>query len=148
GRVYNVHNGEMQAIGVTFQKNSLGAMILITGLPIIWDLVEKKQQPVRKKGRARFTLFLRLGILLLGVYLLRLCDSKTALVCLALGGAILAATRIPGLKGGIRNLGFWMPVIIVSLYLIDSLFGVKESVLHGLGRDMTFTGRTDVWREI
>jgi exopolysaccharide production protein ExoQ len=146
GRIYNIHSGEMQAIGVTFQKNSLGAMILVTALVILWDLAEKKLQPMRKKGRARFDLFLRLAVLLLGVYLLRLCDSKTSLVCLALGGALLVATRIPALKGGIRKLGLWTPVIVLLLYLIDSLFAVKESVLHSLGRDSTFTGRTDVWQ--
>jgi exopolysaccharide production protein ExoQ len=145
GRVYNIHSGELEAIGVTFQKNSLGAMILVCGLVTIWDLVERKK-PLKKKERDRTGLYLQLGVVLLGVYLLRLCDSKTSLVCLVLGGAILVATKIPGLKGMTRNLGVWMPIIILLLYVIDSLFGVKESVLHGLGRDMTFTGRTDVWR--
>jgi exopolysaccharide production protein ExoQ len=152
GRVYNIHSGELEAIGVTFQKNSLGAMILVTALVTVWDLVEKNQ-PVgkpstRKKARDRLGFWLRVGIVLLGIYLLRLCDSKTSLVCLVLGGGILVATRIPWLKGGVRHLGVWMPVIILLLYVIDSLFGVKESVLHGLGRDMTFTGRTEVWHAL
>jgi O-antigen ligase len=146
GRLYNIHTGEMQAIGVTLQKNSLGAMILVTGLPIIWDLVDKKQNPVAKKRNARLGFFLQLAILVLGIYLLRLCDSMTSLLSLALGGAVLLASRIPGLKGGIRHLGLWMPLGISFFYLVDSLFGLKESVVNSLGRDMTFTGRTDVWQ--
>ncbi len=147
GRVYNVHTGEVEAIGVTFQKNTLGALILVCGLAIVWDLVERKK-PRNKKERDRLGLFVQIGVLLLGVYLVRLCDSKTSLVCLALGGAILVATKIPALRAITRHLGLGMPVIILLLYVIDSLFGVKESVLHGLGRDMTFTGRTDVWHAL
>ena len=44
GRMYNIHSGELEAIGVTFQKNSLGAMILVTALVTVWDLVEKSQR--------------------------------------------------------------------------------------------------------
>jgi exopolysaccharide production protein ExoQ len=151
GRVYNLHSGEMQATGVTFQKNSLGATILVTGLVLVWDLLEKRQpmrkQPMGKKGD-RLGLFLRLGVLILGVYLLRVCDSKTSLLCLMIGGSILVATKVPGLKGTVRNLGLWMPGLILLLYQADALFGLKESALRSLGRDTTFTGRTGIWHEL
>jgi exopolysaccharide production protein ExoQ len=147
GRVYNIHSGELEPIGVTFQKNSLGAMILVCGLVTIWDILENPPAS-GKKWLARLMLFLRLGIVVLGVYLLRLCDSKTSLLCLAIGGAVLLASRIPRLKGGIRHLGVLMPLGILFFYLVDSLFGLKESVVNSLGRDMTFTGRTDVWQAL
>ena len=40
GRHYNIHSGEMEAVGVTCQKNSLGVMILACSLLIFWDWIE------------------------------------------------------------------------------------------------------------
>src|SRR5581483_9084912 len=38
--------------------------------------------------------------------------------------------------------------LVLIFFVLDSLFGVKEAIVQGLGRDMTFTGRTDLWREL
>lgn len=138
--------GDLEVIGVTDQKNSLGAMILACGLVIIWDLFENKR-PARKQ-RDRLGLLLKAGILILGAYLLRYCDSKTSIVCLALGGGILATTRMPGLRKRVGHLGLWTLGIILLFSLIDALFGIKEAAVKSLGRDLTFTGRTNIWEVI
>ena len=44
GRRYNIHSGDMEAIGVTFQKNSLGALVLICSLVIIWEWIEHSKE--------------------------------------------------------------------------------------------------------
>jgi O-antigen ligase len=145
GRAYTI-GGEMEIIGVTFQKNSLGAMILVCSMAIVWDLLENKLPG--RKARDRVGLLLQIGILILGVYLLRLCDSKTSTVCLALGGAVLATTRIPLLRNRVGSLGLWTLSLVLFFVMVDAVFGIKEAAIQSLGRDMTFTGRTSIWEEI
>lgn len=146
GRRYNIHSGEIEPIGVTFQKNSLGTMVLVCGLVLLWDWFERfRPGSVRQKPLERFLPF---GVLLIGVYLLYLCDSKTSIVCLMLAGCILTATRLPFLR---QRLGILVKLglaAVVGLLVLDQLFGIKEAVVGGLGRDMTFTGRTEVWHEL
>lgn len=149
GRRYNIHSGEMEAVGVTFQKNSLGSMVLVCCLILLWDWFQlRKPSPHRKYPKLRFDVLFRLVIFLLGMDLLRVCDSKTSMVCLALSGLILAATRSQFLRKRLVFLvGLCVMTILVFL-LLDQMFGIKEAVVEGLGRDMTFTGRTEVWHEL
>jgi O-antigen ligase len=145
GRTYSI-GGELEVTGVTDQKNSLGAMIVVCCLATVWDLLENKLPG--KKARDRFGLFLQVGIVILGIYLLLFCDSKTSTVCLALGCGVLATTRIPVLRNKAGSLGLWTLSLISFFVMIDAVFGLKEAALQSLGRDMTFTGRTDIWHEI
>lgn len=145
GRRYNIHSGEIEPVGVTFQKNSLGTMVLVCGLVLLWEWFERIRPGIRLKIAERYLPF---GILLIGVYLLYLCDSKTSIVCLMLAGCILAATRIDFLRKRLKQFGVIGMVGVMSFLVLDQLFGIKQAVVLGLGRDMTFTGRTDVWREL
>ncbi len=144
GRVYNMHSGEMMAVGVTFQKNSLGAMILVCGLPLIWDLlsVRKGNAEPRKKIEVCAHLF----VLFIGLWLLRLSDSKTSIFCLILGTSILLSIRIPLLKRNVSRLGAYAAVTVILFLLLDSIFNIRGELVGVMGRDMTFTGRTDVWQ--
>jgi exopolysaccharide production protein ExoQ len=149
GRTYNTHSGQMEVTGVTFQKNSLGAMILVCSLIILWDWLEllklRKQYPQEK---LRFDLYLRVGLLLLGAYLLHICDSKTSMTCLALGAAVLAATRLPLLRKRLRGLGALAVAGFVGYLVLNQIFDVKGAVLHDLGRNADLTGRTEVWQTL
>lgn len=146
GRKYNIHSGEMEAVGVTFQKNSLGAMVLVCGLVLIWDWFERTQRSSTRLGKIEK--HLPAAFLLMGLYLLYLCDSKTSIACLALAGCILTATRLPVLRRRISALGGLFVVGILLFFALDSVFGIKEEIVRSLGRDMTFTGRTEVWKEL
>jgi len=145
GRRYNSHSGEMEAIGVTFQKNSLGAMILCTGLLLIFDLIDKHPDVPRLN---RWDKGIRLFILAIGAYLLNMCDSKTSMLCLAIGTLILLSVRVPIFQRNIGRIGIFVTVGILLFFVLDAMFGLRESLFSSLGRDMTLTGRTDVWREL
>ncbi len=142
GRVYS-RGGDMEATGVTCQKNSLGALIVICGLPVVWNLLESCRDRVAKKNRRVFYGELLIGII--GLYLLYLSSSKSSLVCFVVGGIILAFPFVPGFKEKAHNLALYMPLAAAAWFLLDATIGIKESALEGLGRDATFTGRTLVW---
>jgi exopolysaccharide production protein ExoQ len=149
GRVYNIHSGGMEATGVTCQKNSLGAMILVCSLIILWDWLTllrlQKQQP---KEKLRLDLYFRGGLLLLGAYLLHICDSKTSMSCLALGAGVIFATRLPLLQKRIRSLGALAVAGFVGYLALNQIFDVKAEILHDLGRNADITGRTEVWQAL
>src|SRR5262249_44498045 len=92
GRRYSIHSGEMEAIGVTNQKNDLGAVIFVCGLMCLWDLFERfRTQGWRKNLPAKILI----PVLALGFYLLYMCDSKTSIVCLALSTTVLVLSYFP-----------------------------------------------------
>lgn len=149
GRRYNIHSGEMEAIGVTFQKNSLGAMILVCTILILWDWYEQGRNGTeRPKKQARRDNILRVMILLLGLWLLRMSDSKTSIVCLSLAAGIFFITRLPVLQQRLGMLGALVLGAVLVVYALDQQFHFKDSLLEDLGRNSTLTGRTDVWREL
>jgi hypothetical protein len=145
GRQYSRHSGMMEATGVACQKNSLGAMILVCGLLIVWDWFEDKNNPALTRRQKRFDAFLRSFVLAVGVYLLSVCDSKTSIVCLAISAGILTATRSTYVHQRLGMLGKFALGFAICFYILDSAFNIRESILTSLGRDATFTGRTDVW---
>jgi exopolysaccharide production protein ExoQ len=145
GRRYT-RAGGMEVTGVTFQKNTLGIMIVVFGLVLIWDWFER----MRSEGNriAWMDRLMPVGLLGMGAYLLHLCNSQTSITALILGGFILTAAKLPLLRDRIGALGLYSLLAFVSFFIFDWLFGIKEEVLEGMGRDSTLTGRTDVWREL
>ena len=147
GRSYSIHGGEGEMTGVTSQKNSLGVLLLVCGLVLLWDWLElrKKQWPsraIRTESRIHF------GLLLLTAYLLHLSNSATSMVCLLFGSVIVGSTRVPFFRRRIHLLGVATLGVVVTFWILDQTVGLKEKVVTDLGRDMTYTGRTDVWREL
>jgi len=145
GRRY-LRGGGLEVIGVTMQKNSLGILVVVCGLVLIWDWFERNpsDQPKRRWMKRMIPVML----FLIGTYLLYLCDSKTSILCLLLGGGILAASRLPFLRARVGALGFLALLGVMVFFLLDWMFDIKSALLGSLGRDATFTGRTDVWREL
>ena len=146
GRTYNQHTGAMEATGVATQKNSLGAMILACGLIFLWDWLERSN--AQQGPRSKTDRFILLGIAATAVWLLSLCDSKTSIVALIISAVIVFSIRLPLLRNRIRALGTYAFVAAAVFLILDSQFNIFESIIQGLGRDMTLTGRTEVWREL
>jgi O-antigen ligase len=84
----------------------------------------------------------------MGAYLLHLCDSKTSITALILGTCVLVSVKLPVVRQRVGAVGAYTVGVFICFWAVDSLFGVKQSIVQELGRDMTFTGRTDVWREL
>jgi O-antigen ligase len=149
GRNYNQHSGVMEATGVTCQKNSLGAMVVVCSLLIVWDWIERRQDSDAQDRKAkRIENLVRVAVLAIGIWLLHTSDSKTSMVALAMGVAILTATRFSVFRRRLSMLGGLALVLVLGLYVADQSFHLKERFLSDLGRDASFTGRTDVWREL
>lgn len=59
GRTYNPWTWEVMDIGITEDKNALGSLALISGLFLIWDLIEKRTKWHRERSGADVSLLVR-----------------------------------------------------------------------------------------
>lgn len=147
GRSYSIHGGEGEMIGVTTQKNSLGVLLLVCGLMLLWDWLELRK--VQRAFKAiRHERWIQLGFLCLTAYLMRLSNSATSLVSLLFGSGVIGSTQLPFFRKRPHLLGAAALGFFLTIWILDQTVGVKERIVADLGRDMTYTGRTDVWREL
>jgi exopolysaccharide production protein ExoQ len=139
--------GENMFTGVTTQKNSLGETVFVLGLFLLWDFVEIYRQKGKRKGK-KLQLMIRGGMLLMGVWLLKTCDSQTSMLCLALGAAIFwGAGRVLRMRKG-KQVLIGALAGIALLAIADKTLGLSEKVIVALGRNPTLTGRTDIWKAV
>jgi len=146
GRHYNMHSGELEAIGVTAQKNYLGALILICGLVVIYDMVEtwrNKEAPMR-----RMKLGVQAVVMLLGAQMLRLSDSKTSIVCLTLGAILFVGAGLAVMRRWVKVAANGILVGFVIFAALGQSSDIKAKLLDAIGRDPTMTGRTEVWQAL
>lgn len=143
GRSYSL-GGAPLADGVTTQKNGLGEMVMVFCLFLIWDLMEARGSETKRK-RIPWD---RVGLLVIGLHLLYMSQSKTALVCLSIATVLLfrwgwLASRMVNalvLLGALSA-----PFLLFSMKQFSSIIA---PVVEALGRSMTLTGRTDIWDHI
>jgi O-antigen ligase len=142
GKAYTIE-GEPMFTGVTMQKNTLGEMVLILSLFLTWDLLESHHA-----GTKLWHLWDRYFLLILGLFLLRDSQSKTALLCLLIGATLTLrrgwlASRFASAIALVSALV--LPYIVVFAQEYRSLIA---PVVEAVGRSMTFTGRADIWEHI
>jgi len=79
---------------------------------------------------------------------LNVSASKTSVLCLIIGVVVYwvtgRLTRRPNLKPKLAGL----IVLVLALYGLNSTLHLDELVVHAVGKNMTFTGRTLIWTEV
>lgn len=136
--------GETLFGGVTTQKNSLGEIVFILSIMLLWDLTEIYKGE-KRRGK-KMQLAVRVGMLLIGFWLLKTCDSQTSMLCLAVGGGILWGTqRLLQMRNGRRVL-IGILTCIITLVVLDKTLNLSDMVIRAMGRDPGLTGRTEIWK--
>jgi O-antigen ligase len=145
GREYS-RGGFATYTGVTTQKNSLGEIILVVCLFLISELGQPNRPREAKFLRGHhFTMFITLAM---GLWLLYLCNSKTALICLVIGTVIVIGHKLPFFKAHPQRLLVAILGAVPLFFLAEGAFQVSEELLPIVGRDSTFTERTDIWKAV
>lgn len=136
--------GEAMFGGVTTQKNSLGETIFVFSLFVVWDLVLLLGGEKRPGRTAQ--VWIRIGILVMGLWLLEMCDSQTSFLCLLIGAGIYwGCGRLLKMAHGKR----WLMTILIGMIVtiaLDKTLNLSDTIIRALGRDPSLTGRTDIWR--
>jgi O-antigen ligase len=144
GRNYS-RSGGLQITELQCRRISC-ILVVICGLVLLWEWLERSRS--ERSRLNKIERYLPMGFFLIGAYLIYLCDSKTSIVCLILGAAVLLSIKLPLLRKRVSALEslFWQ--LLQVIFYSRFFFGIKEALVGSLGVHTTFTGRTDVWREL
>jgi exopolysaccharide production protein ExoQ len=143
GKQYDFWTGTSMFVGATTSKNMLGVLCLVSGIFFFCDTVTR--WPDRRERPTRRIIFVNLMFIGMTFWLLHLADSATSRVCLILGCAVIAVAH----RKSVRRNPFLLKVLIpvgLCLYMVLQLgFGINGALAGLVGRNSTFTGRTDLW---
>jgi O-antigen ligase len=146
GRYYHAWSWVTCYRGVAGNKNSLGVLAMVSGLFLLWQLVDTKEW-----SRASKTLRRALPELLtltMCIWLLVKADSATALVCFIVGSATLLGSRLEWVRCNLRFLACCAVGIALFMLAFTIMPELRSVIAGSLGRDVTLTGRTDIWNAV
>jgi exopolysaccharide production protein ExoQ len=129
-------------LGVTTNKNILGVVLLVVSLGTLWNVITI----LRAKGQAdRRRHLLAQGVLLaFGITLLHMAQSATSIACFALGGGLILATNVRGIRGRPARIQALCSVLVIAGLFMFFLTG-QTDVANALGRQSNLSGRTEIW---
>lgn len=143
GRFYS-KGGQPQYTGVTMQKNSLGEMVLVSILVLVWEYLANSHV----KGFLKRVPWYHVLLFVMGIWLINISQSQTAFLCLVIGGALMLKGKLltsPSFNKALLIFFLFLPIFILLMQQSDSFL---EPLVGALGRDMTFTGRTEIWKQV
>jgi exopolysaccharide production protein ExoQ len=144
GRGFDGWTGFAVNTGITTDKNALGYDCMVLGTFFAAHLMTTYR--AAKDAVRRAELALIGGFLTMIVWLLMQADSKTSLVCLLIAVVTMAGVSLRIVNK--RFIGLYLIVTVVTMAAVESVFGVYAYTIQALGRNLTLTDRTDIWREV
>jgi exopolysaccharide production protein ExoQ len=143
-RGFDQYTGQAYNYGIATSKNGLGAVSLICVVYLLWDSLT----PHQTSKRSFRVIAVNLALLADALWLLSLSSSATSLLCCVMGALLL--TLMSFRPGGISPRAVaWIFLLALIAYIpADYFLDITEVVVRSAGRNMTLTGRTDVWAEI
>jgi O-antigen ligase len=144
GRVFAGYNrNELMYVGVAAHKNTLGALLLVAAAALVWDLTSRTGVDPKADRPFRWA---RLFVLVQAIWLLRMANSATALLCTVLFVGIYFATRLALVQRRLPRVELYVAASATLWFTLDSTLGLSELVIVDiLGRDMDLTTRTEAW---
>lgn len=144
GRTYNHWTWVPSNVGVTTNKNELGALVMVSAIFLFWQFLSTFRGEGRMANSVDRSTQLFLALMLL--WLFHAANSATSLVGAILGCGLLLALGLPAVKSRFRAFTSYGVSFVLGFVLLDQAFGVRAGLLELLGRDPTLTGRTDIWQ--
>jgi O-antigen ligase len=143
GRSYEEWSGVQMANGVTPDKNVLGVVTFVLSLGAVWRVLGLFQSDKNLRDRRRH-LLAQGALLAIGIWLLMVANSVTSSVSFVLGAGLLLATSLRFMRRNPAALHVLVLLLALSAALL-LLLGGGASAARALGRNVTLTGRTDIW---
>ena len=133
-----------EAVGVATQKNMLGELCDIFGLALVWrfrNVYSDRKDPNRSQR------LLALGaVLAMVVWCLHLSHSMTSTCAFTMAGTVMLLSNWRPIRRRPTYVYLFIPAVVAcTVYAL--FFQSSGSLIQGLGRDATLTGRTDAWPE-
>ena len=81
-------------------------------------------------------------------WLLHKAQSATSFTCLIVGGCIFFASRLDWARHNLKKLGWCGLGVALGMLAFTTLPDFRGAIAGVLGRDVTLTGRTDIWEAV
>jgi exopolysaccharide production protein ExoQ len=144
---YNVWTGQEYLAGVTTDKNALGRLCLVAGLFLFWDLIKTRHD--KHYGLLKLNRYINITLFVMALWLLLKSHSSTSLGSMIIGIFLVIGLGFPFVKANVKYIGTFIVLSISTIFILDQVFGLTEYVVTKvLGRNMTFTDRSFVWRDL
>jgi exopolysaccharide production protein ExoQ len=145
GRGYSAWTWSIYYVGVSTGKNGLGYVCLIFGLGAVWRFLDALQAESADRRRGPMVAY---GIVIaMTLWLFWKADSVTSLVCFVVGATLLAFAYGFGSARTPTRVYVWATAA-VFLLAFALVFDVGTAFMAASGRDMTLTGRTELWSRL
>jgi exopolysaccharide production protein ExoQ len=143
GRYYDQWTYQPYFCGATTNKNVLGMSLFVCGVGLCWQLLElPKADLFKAKKKEIFTLTF---LIALTIWLMSKAQSATAVTCTALAVLLLILLKNEALRNRLDRIFPRLVVLVLLVAALQTCFDLRGIVVDSLGRDLTFTGRTDIW---
>lgn len=146
GRSYSRWTGTPFFGGVTIFKNGLGLVCLVFGLFLVWDIISEIRS--RNMRESKISMLVNASLIAITIWLLILSECATAFGAFIIGSAIIIILEFPFFKNKLKYLNIAVLIVVIIAVLSLFLLNTFEDLVHGLGRDMTLTGRTVIWKRV
>jgi len=145
GRAYSISGAQMWT-GVCTDKNGLGAICMIFGTALLWQMLplSSTQQANRLRNRE---LIAKGTVFAMTLYLIWVIDSKTALICFLLANTLILLTWLGPRFRKSSILSVIVAGMVISCFCVLFL-GFGGSALQTMGRKSDLTGRTEIWATV
>jgi O-antigen ligase len=140
-RQYDEWTGAAFDSGVATSKNQLACLCFILGMFFFWNTLQALKIKNRKARRAE--LILNVGFFALNWWLLCTASSATSLATILLGIALIWAVGLPFVNR--ERVGWYLAGAVFLFTALEPFFGFYANIIHLLGRNLTLTGRTELW---
>jgi exopolysaccharide production protein ExoQ len=141
GRAWD-NDGRLSIVGVTDNKNTLGLIVFVISLGLLWNLrslLVNKGEPNRSRRMMGASIVFGLGVSLLGR-----AHSSTSVACFLLGSVLMLTMHLPVIRRRPSRV-YWLCLAVFALGALAIFGGGAGGVASALGREGTFSGRTDIW---
>ena len=135
--------GNLEYAGASYSKNGLGNICLISALFFSWSLIgwmRDGELASRKKE-----VMISILYLIMIAWLFMKASSATSFLCFLIGLSVMLGLQLPIVRQNIRDIGLLYLFLILFVVSLELLLDLSKSVLSGVGRDVSLTGRTDLW---
>lgn len=144
GRSFTGYDKSVQmVVGMTLHKNSLGMLVMIAALFLLWDLISRSRNISSADEKQRVAA--NILTLLMSWYLLLVVNSATSFICALLGSVLLIVLLSPSFPSFRRRLEVYVLVGLAVVGILSVLVDVKGAFFQTLQRSDNLTTRTEMW---
>ena len=152
GVKYDFYSGSVSYGGVSWNKNGLGRICLVSGVFFFWNLATMKR--IKNSANNKIStnkkegVFIQYLFIIMTLALLLIVRSATSSAAFIMGIFILVALGFKAINKNVKLLGTFIVIAFIIGLVLQTSFDLIGMYVKSQGRNLTFTGRTFLWNDL